>query len=193
MNRQDFVTLSDALDLCANEMPDINVAWPNAGMLTYRQLDDDSSRVAAGLAHIGVGLGDRVLYIGEKSPSFWEVLFACVKLGAVMVPVDQNVDSEDVDYVLEQSFATAIVRCSDCHVILNVRDAPEINVDDGWDEWKTQFAPLMEYCFVTPDTPIVEEFTFGRSDVAEYKMHTHEDWFLLWMDNRVENQNHMTR
>ena len=49
---------------------------------TYRELDDLSRRAAAGLASLGIGLGDRVAFWLPNTPAYLVLYFACVRLGA---------------------------------------------------------------------------------------------------------------
>ena len=57
--------------------------------LTWRQLD---ARVAALAGHLrqrcGVGTGDRVLLLAEGDTRTFEVQFACMRLGAILVPLN---------------------------------------------------------------------------------------------------------
>lgn len=55
--------------------------------LTYGELDAESGRVAAGLAALGVGRGDRVATLMGKSAEFVVGLLAIWRLGAVQVPL----------------------------------------------------------------------------------------------------------
>ena len=76
---------------------------------TYRALDDEISRIAAGLVRHGVGKGDRVvLFIGNR-PEFVTVLLATQRLGAIAVPVGVREQRPGLSYVLRQSGAMAIV------------------------------------------------------------------------------------
>ncbi|RSL46131.1 hypothetical protein CEP54_013990 [Fusarium duplospermum] len=61
-------------------------AWD--GNLTYSQLDDHASRIATMLQSAGIGEGDFIPSIMEKS--YWTivVLLATLKAGAVFVPID---------------------------------------------------------------------------------------------------------
>jgi len=61
---------------------DRDVAW------TYRELDDWSCRLAAHIASMGVGPGDRVAVWAPKSCRVIAALQAILRLGAVYVPID---------------------------------------------------------------------------------------------------------
>lgn len=172
--------LTDALNFYTDNSPNAGTAMIGAEELTFRELDDNSSKVAAGLAHMGIGPGDRIAYLGDYSTSYWEALFACAKLGAVLVPLGKGTHNEDVDYALEECHADLIIRNSQ-HVILNSQGIEELALTpQQWEEWKTQYPPLMEYCFVEPDTPIVEEFCFADAGFVETKLYTHHDWLERW-------------
>jgi fatty-acyl-CoA synthase len=44
---------------------------------TYRALADDTDRISAVLGRRGIGIGDAVAFLGENSPEFLSVMFAC--------------------------------------------------------------------------------------------------------------------
>ncbi|MDR7183881.1 fatty-acyl-CoA synthase [Microbacterium trichothecenolyticum] len=77
--------------------------------LTYRELADAADRVAAVLWHRGIRRGDAVAYIGENSPQFLEVMFGAAQLGAVFVPVNTRLAAPEVQYLLVDSGARAVV------------------------------------------------------------------------------------
>jgi fatty-acyl-CoA synthase len=56
--------------------------------LTYAQLDDRCARAAAVLAALGVERGDRVAILCRNRIEFFEIMFACAKLGAILVPLN---------------------------------------------------------------------------------------------------------
>ncbi|MFH8252965.1 long-chain fatty acid--CoA ligase [Microbacterium sp. B2969] len=77
--------------------------------LTYRELADAADRVAAVLWHRGIRRGDSVAYIGENSPQFLQVMFGAAQLGAVFVPVNTRLAAPEVQHVLVDSNAQAVV------------------------------------------------------------------------------------
>lgn len=56
--------------------------------VTWRQLDDRVRRIAAGLASIGVARGDRVSLLVPPGPTLTAALYACLRIGAVVVVAD---------------------------------------------------------------------------------------------------------
>lgn len=81
----------------------------NGASLSYRQLDGEVGRIAAGLASHGVKHGDRVvMFIGNR-PEFVSVLLAIQRLGAIAVPVGIREQRPGLAYMQRQSGAKAIV------------------------------------------------------------------------------------
>jgi fatty-acyl-CoA synthase len=56
--------------------------------LTYAHLEDRCSRAAEVLAALGVVRGDRVAILCRNRIEFFEIMFACAKLGAILVPLN---------------------------------------------------------------------------------------------------------
>lgn len=55
---------------------------------TWSELDDRVGRLAGAFSGLGVGIGDRVLLLAEGDTRTFEVQFACMRLGAIMVPLN---------------------------------------------------------------------------------------------------------
>ncbi len=64
--------------------------------LTYAGLSARSSKAAAWLRSLGVARGDRVLVMLGNEVALWEVLLACMKLGAVVIPTSTLVTASDL-------------------------------------------------------------------------------------------------
>ncbi len=56
--------------------------------LTFRQLDEDSNRIAAGLARLGVVRGTRLALLVRPGVDFVSLVFALLKVGAVAILID---------------------------------------------------------------------------------------------------------
>ena len=78
-------------------------------VLTYGRFADAADRVAAVLWHRGIRKGDAVAYIGENSPQFLQVMFAAAQLGAVFVPVNTRLAAPEMQHVLVDSGARALI------------------------------------------------------------------------------------
>ena len=74
-----------------------------------RETGARSERIAAGLAALGIGAGDRVILFLSNRPEFLFVLLAVQRLGAIAVPVGVREQRPGLAYVASQCGAKAIV------------------------------------------------------------------------------------
>ena len=68
--------------------------------LTFRELDQLSARFAATLRARGVGAGDRVIVQIEKTMGAVALYLACLRSGAIFVPLNTTYTQTEVDYFL---------------------------------------------------------------------------------------------
>lgn len=68
--------------------------------ITYRQLADRCARAATVLADAGVGCGDRVVILCRNRVEFFEILFACAKLGAILVPLNWRMPATELIHLI---------------------------------------------------------------------------------------------
>ncbi|MFF5447660.1 (2,3-dihydroxybenzoyl)adenylate synthase [Streptomyces sp. NPDC012888] len=76
-------TLGTLLHDWAQEYADRTAVVAGTERLSYRQLDERADRMAAGLADLGIGAGDRVLVQLPNDAAFPVLFFALARLGAV--------------------------------------------------------------------------------------------------------------
>ncbi len=68
---------------------------------TYAEINDRSTRLATGLAaEHGAGKGDRVAIIAANSTDFYELMFACWKLGALFMPLNWRLHAREIAALL---------------------------------------------------------------------------------------------
>ncbi|MBK1660708.1 class I adenylate-forming enzyme family protein [Paracraurococcus ruber] len=83
---------------------------PTQGALTYGALARAADRVARQLAGLGIRRGDRVALLGPNDPAQLVLLFACARLGAILVPLNWRLAAPELRYVLEDAGARLLVR-----------------------------------------------------------------------------------
>ena len=108
LNRQ---TLGDLLRRTAQRDPHKLAIRCGSTDWTYRDFDDVCNKFAAGLASIGMGLGDRVAVLARNSHGFAALRFAVARLGAVLVPINFMLSSGEANFILEHSGAKLL--CTD--------------------------------------------------------------------------------
>jgi len=73
---------------------------PVGQSLSYRALDEQSNRLAATLSGLGVVAGDRLALQVDKSPEAILLYVACLRLGAVLVPLNTAYTAPELEYFL---------------------------------------------------------------------------------------------
>jgi fatty-acyl-CoA synthase len=67
---------------------------------TYADLDRRTNRLAGALARRGVGKGDRVALLAPNCAEYFELQFACGRLGAIMLPLNWRLTVPELEYIL---------------------------------------------------------------------------------------------
>jgi long-chain acyl-CoA synthetase len=107
---------------------------------SYQELDEQASRVAGGLASLGVERGDRVAMMLPNIPEFVFTFFGIQKLGAVAVPFNTMYKGREISFILQDSGAKAIVCLTSFANLIN-----EIKPD----------CPALEHVIVTGQRTLV--------------------------------------
>ncbi|QDT75561.1 long-chain-fatty-acid--CoA ligase [Lacipirellula limnantheis] len=82
-----------------------------ATRLTYDEFFDRCDRWSTVLRELGVSPGDRVVCIAPNTRAHLESFYAIPQIGAVIVPVNYRLCSDDFRYIIEHSGATVV--CAD--------------------------------------------------------------------------------
>lgn len=82
---------------------------------TYRQLDDESDRLARGLQAIGIQRGTRTVLMVTPSLEFFALTFALFKVGAVPVLVDPGMGVRNLGRCLEEAEPEAFIGAPKAH------------------------------------------------------------------------------
>ena len=98
-------TLGGLLEKYARESPDRDfLVYPDRGLrLSYRQFNERVDNFAKGLIHIGVKKDDKVGVWAKNVPDWLTVMFACAKIGAVLVTVNTNYKLAEMEYILQKA------------------------------------------------------------------------------------------
>src|SRR5689334_16273723 len=104
------MNLSDLIDRNAAFAPDKPAIRFAGTELTYRALAERISETAAALnATLGVGRGDRVAILASNHPDYLVLLYACARLGAMLVPVNWRLAGPEQLYILCNANAKVLV------------------------------------------------------------------------------------
>ncbi|MGW3473181.1 AMP-binding protein [Saccharopolyspora sp. NPDC000995] len=103
------MTISDQLARHARKIPD-EIALRFEGVSrSYREFDERVTRLANALRERGVGAGDRIAVAGRNGLEIVESYVACARLGAIGVPINFRLVTDEIAYALADSGATAMI------------------------------------------------------------------------------------
>ncbi len=92
--------LYDALTARFPERDKAFLTTPEGRALSYRDLDEGSGRIGSVLRDLGVEPGDRVAVQVEKSPEAVLLYLACLRVGAVFLPLNTAYTPSEIGYFL---------------------------------------------------------------------------------------------
>ncbi|MGH8996905.1 MAG: long-chain-fatty-acid--CoA ligase [Acidimicrobiales bacterium] len=90
------------------ERPDGPAITFGSEVLTWRDLDERSSRVANALSASGLGAGDRIAFFGKNTPIYFDVLFGAAKIGAITVAVNWRLSAGEAGFIINDAGAKVL-------------------------------------------------------------------------------------
>src|SRR4051794_10542382 len=76
---------------------------------TYAELDDQATRLAAGLAAAGVRPGDRVAFFLPNCPELVFAYFGAFRAGAAALPLNDRYQGAEVEYAVGDACPTVLI------------------------------------------------------------------------------------
>jgi fatty-acyl-CoA synthase len=105
------ITMGELLKETASLYPDVDaLVYPAASLrMTYAQFQQSCIDVAKGFMAMGVKKGDHVSVWTTNVPEWVQMQFSLGMIGAVLVTVNTNYKSSELEYILRQSDSTTLV------------------------------------------------------------------------------------
>lgn len=105
------VTVGELLAQVASARPNHEaVVYPDRGLrYTYREFDDLCRQVAKGLMKLGIAKGEHIAIWATNHPEWVTAQFATGKMGAVLVTVNTNYRTSELEYLLKQSDSRTLI------------------------------------------------------------------------------------
>ncbi len=97
--------LGDLLDKCIAEHPDNDalVYVDRDYRLSWKEFGVEVDRIAKGLIAMGVEKGEKIAIWATNVPDWITLMFASAKIGAILLTINTNYQSAELDYVMKQS------------------------------------------------------------------------------------------
>jgi len=104
-----MASVPECISAVVRVQPHTPAVWDDAGSLSYLELEQQSSRLAAVLAAKGAGPGQRVGVMLERNRDLVIAMLAILKTGAAYVPLDPRFPADRVRYVIEDAELRVLV------------------------------------------------------------------------------------
>ncbi|MGP3991910.1 class I adenylate-forming enzyme family protein [Streptomyces sp. 3N207] len=148
-------------------------------VLSYRDLDERTSRTMAALQRAGVASGDRVALLFPNDHRYLECLFATMRLGAVAVPLNSRSSRSAMAHVLTDAAPAALVAhetaAAEATALLNEAGITSVLlITAERDDWILEHGdlaepidgaelPLVPIVPVEPDAVCMQPYTSGST------------------------------
>lgn len=114
MSDQQLLSFDAFIRHWAEERPDAPALEEGEDSASFAELDRRTRQAISLLAELGVGKGDRVAWLGKNAKIYFELFYACGRIGAVMVPIGWRLAAPEVRYILEDTGAKALFVGAGC-------------------------------------------------------------------------------
>ena len=105
------ITVGKLLETMAAAQPAKDaVVYPDRGLrLSYKQFDEECRTAAKGFMRLGIEKSDHIALWSTNRPEWLTCQFATGKMGAVLVTVNTNYRTSELEYLLKQSDACTLI------------------------------------------------------------------------------------
>ena len=103
------LTLGDRFDKLVEEFADREFIFTLNQSFSYREVQNKSNQLAKGLLKLGIKPREHVAVLMANYPEFIFLTFALAKIGAVKVPLNYRMRSEELAYAVKQSDSVCLI------------------------------------------------------------------------------------
>ncbi|MER6299869.1 non-ribosomal peptide synthase/polyketide synthase [Kitasatospora sp. NPDC001539] len=167
--------------------PDAVAVSSDERELTYRELDDESDRLARRLVAAGVRAEDRVALFQERSAALVVSILAVLKAGAAYVPIDPRYPASRRSHIMSDSRVSVLLTDTTSPALECEHDAAVLVVDAGTDP---EVLDVRLPAVVHPEQLAYVMYTSGSTGVPKGVGITHADVTALASDRAFRPQAH---
>ena len=195
-----WLNLGQILKVNAKKFPSTIAIKDNKRSFTYPELNKRVNKLAYSLLSLGLKKGDKVAVLLENSIEIVEVYLATAKTGLVIVPINFRLAAKDIEYIVKNSDAIAIIIHdefiktiepikSNLTLISNERYIIVGEAIEGYRNYEAfiQESPEKEpIAHVSPKDTWIILYTSGTTGVPKGVVRSHESYVAFYLINAVD-------
>ncbi|WP_307846345.1 amino acid adenylation domain-containing protein, partial [Rhodococcus sp. CX] len=179
------VTLPDILVASAAADPDAVAVVAGEHRLTYRELDEQSNRMARKLIRYGIGPEAAVAIAVPRSVESVLAVWAVAKTGAAFLPVDPNYPASRIEHMITDSAVTVGFTTADARDSLPAT-VMWLNLDDPYEQASPdRVTDADRVCPLRMENPAYVIYTSGSTGVPKGVTVTHAGLVNLVAEQRA--------
>lgn len=162
-------SVAELLAAHARAMPTAPCLAFEGEVLSFAEVDARSNRLANSLAARGIGRGDRVALLAHAAPVFFELAFACARLGAIMVPLNWRLAPREIAGILADAGPSLLIVADALQPLLAEAQAPPpfVELEAGYPDLRDGGKPDPEESPVDPEATVLLLYTSGTTGLPK--------------------------
>lgn len=149
------------LEMYSRKSPEKIALKTEDSQYTYVELNEQADRLAAGLEKAGVEQGDKIILVLPNGYDFVVSYFAVLKIGAIVVPINDNLTHSEIERIYQNAEAKGIIAKQESVAVLTEADISGIKVTNGdVNNWLNLHDLLLE-----PSSKVYES-TMTETDIS---------------------------
>ncbi|MFD1932049.1 AMP-binding protein [Nonomuraea mangrovi] len=129
----------------------------SGNIVTYRQLEEESNRLAHLFRSAGLNPGDHIAFMLENHPLFLVIAWAAHRSGLYYTAISSRLQSEELSYIVDNCEARVFIASSGLAEVAASIDAPGVELRLMVDGVADGFQSYEEAVAGQPPTPIADE------------------------------------
>jgi len=125
-------TIQEVFDAQCQQIPERMAVKDEGKQLSFRQLQENSNRLAHYLQKLGVRRGTRVALCAERSCDTLVTLLAILKTGAAYMPVDPSYPSDLTRFMLDDADPVVLITQQKLLTDIPLHRAFDVVIDQDW-------------------------------------------------------------